>query len=142
MPRFSIIVPARNAQRHLRTCLESVLSQSFGEVQLIVVDAGSTDHTAAIATEFTRLDPRVLLLTSRRSGDEDAALRLGADRASGEYLLLLSADDVLTPQALAVLDRALTAAADPQVLVFEHRTDDWQGRPQQPRGAALPAQPV
>src|SRR5690349_9592698 len=101
MPRFSIIVPARNAQRHLRTCLESVLSQSFGEVQLIVVDAASMDHTAAIAAEFTRLDPRVLMLTSRRPDDEDAALRLGADRASGEYLLLLSADDVLTPQALA-----------------------------------------
>ncbi|MEY9841244.1 CDP-glycerol glycerophosphotransferase family protein [Streptacidiphilus sp. EB103A] len=141
MPRFSIIVPARNAQRHLRTCLESVLSQSFGEVQLIVVDTASTDHTAAIAAEFTRLDARVLMLTSRRPDDEDAALRLGADRASGEYLLLLSADDVLTPEALAVLDRALTAAGDPQVLVFAHRTDDWQGRPQPAKGVVLPTQP-
>ncbi|WP_042399571.1 bifunctional glycosyltransferase/CDP-glycerol:glycerophosphate glycerophosphotransferase [Streptacidiphilus carbonis] len=140
MPRFSIIVPVHNAQRHLRECLESVLSQGRGDVQLIVVDAGSTDHTAAIAGEFTRLDPRVLLLSSLRSGDQDAALRLGADRASGEYLLLLSADDALTPRALEVLDRALAAAGDPQVLVFAHRTDDWQRRPQPARGAVLPAQ--
>ncbi|MFI5940010.1 CDP-glycerol glycerophosphotransferase family protein [Streptomyces uncialis] len=94
-------------------------------LELIVVDDASPDASAAIAAEYAARDPRVRLIRLDRHTGAGAARNAGAARARGEYLFFLDGDDLLLPGALTALDRALTHAGDPEVLLFGHDTIDW-----------------
>ncbi|WP_225844392.1 CDP-glycerol glycerophosphotransferase family protein [Streptomyces sp. HPF1205] len=120
MPRFSVVVPAHRAQGFLRACLDSVLAQSFGDVEVVVVDDASPDACGLIAEEFAAADPRVRPLRLDRHGGAGPARDAGAARASGDYLLFLDADDLLAPGALAAADARLTRTGDPDVLLVDH----------------------
>ncbi|MGW1891729.1 bifunctional glycosyltransferase/CDP-glycerol:glycerophosphate glycerophosphotransferase [Streptomyces sp. NPDC002004] len=125
MSRFSVVVPAFKVQGHLRACLDSVLGQSFTDVELIVVDDASPDAGARIAAECAEHDPRVELVRHDRHAGAGAARNTGAERARGDHLLFLDGDDTLLPGALAALTDALDAASGPDVLLFGHETVDW-----------------
>ncbi|MFJ8821785.1 CDP-glycerol glycerophosphotransferase family protein [Streptomyces sp. NPDC102467] len=125
MSRFSVIVPAYRVQGYLRECLDSVLGQSHTDWQLIVVDDASPDACGAIATEYTRRDPRVRAVTLPAREGVGAARTAGMRLATGAYLLFLDADDALLPGALTAIDVALTEAGDPDVLLYDHDRTDW-----------------
>ncbi|MFD6416494.1 CDP-glycerol glycerophosphotransferase family protein [Streptomyces sp. NPDC060194] len=128
MPRFSVIVPVHRVQGYLRACLESVLTQSLRDVELIVVDDASPDGSGAIAAEFAARDSRVRVLTHDLPLGTGAARNAGADRARGDYLLFLDGDDLLLPGALRAIADRLAAAGDPgpDVLLFGHDRVDWR----------------
>ncbi|MFI6941642.1 CDP-glycerol glycerophosphotransferase family protein [Streptomyces sp. NPDC050418] len=123
MARFSVVVPAHRVQGYLRECLESVLAQSFADLELIVVDDASPDASAAIAAEYAERDPRVRPIRLDRHGGTGVARNTGASHASGEFLLFLDGDDLLLPGALHSIDDALDAEAD--VVLFGHDKVDW-----------------
>ncbi|MEV5982751.1 CDP-glycerol:glycerophosphate glycerophosphotransferase [Streptomyces sp. NPDC052114] len=125
MSRFSVVVPAHRVQGYLRDCLDSVLTQSFGDLELIVVDDASPDACAAIAAEYAELDPRAQVVRVPAHAGPGPARNIGADRATGEHLLFLDGDDLLLPGALEAVDAALTAAGDPDVLLCAHDRVDW-----------------
>ncbi|MFG2647342.1 CDP-glycerol glycerophosphotransferase family protein [Streptomyces sp. NPDC048436] len=125
MTRFSVVVPAHRVQGYLRECLDSVLDQSRGDLELIVVDDASPDASAAIAAECAERDPRVQLVRVPAHSGPGPARNIGADRATGDYLLFLDGDDLLLPGALDAIDEALDTADDPDVLVFGHDRVDW-----------------
>ncbi|MEU6124075.1 bifunctional glycosyltransferase family 2 protein/CDP-glycerol:glycerophosphate glycerophosphotransferase [Streptomyces sp. NPDC047123] len=125
MTRFSVVVPAHRVQGYLRACLESVLTQSFGDLELVVVDDASPDACAAIAAEYAERDPRAQLVRVPAQAGPGPARNIGADRATGDHLLFLDGDDLLLPGALAAIDAALTAAGDPDVLLCAHDRVDW-----------------
>ncbi|GHE82510.1 glycosyl transferase family A [Streptomyces longispororuber] len=127
MSRFSVVVPAHRVQGYLRECLDSVLGQSFGDLELIVVDDASPDGCADIAAAYARRDPRAHLVHLPERRGPGPARNAGADRATGTYLLFLDGDDLLLPGALAAADAALTDAGDPDVLLFGHDRTDWWG---------------
>ncbi|MFJ2774523.1 CDP-glycerol glycerophosphotransferase family protein [Streptomyces sp. NPDC087300] len=125
MSRFSVVVPAHRVQGYLRECLDSVLTQSFGDLELIVVDDASPDACAAIAGEYAERDERAQLVRIPARAGAGPARAVGADRATGAYLLFLDGDDLLLPGALEALDAALRAHDDPDVLLFAHERTDW-----------------
>ncbi|MEU5954183.1 CDP-glycerol:glycerophosphate glycerophosphotransferase [Streptomyces sp. NPDC047525] len=125
MSRFSVVVPAHRVQGYLRECLDSVLDQSRADLELIVVDDASPDASAAIAAECAERDPRVQLVRVPAHSGAGPARNIGADRATGTYLLFLDGDDLLLPGALESIAQALDAADDPDVLVFGHDRVDW-----------------
>ncbi|MFG2503819.1 CDP-glycerol glycerophosphotransferase family protein [Streptomyces sp. NPDC048441] len=124
-PRFSVVVPAHRVQGYLRECLDSVLDQGFGDLELIVVDDASPDASAAIAVECAERDPRVQLVRLPARSGPGPARNIGADRATGTYVLFLDGDDLLLPGALETIAEALDAADDPDVLLFGHDRFDW-----------------
>lgn len=99
---ISVIIPAYNAQRYLRQALESVLSQCGVEIEVVVVDDGSTDATPDIVAEYVSHDIRVRLLR-RENGGLGAARNSGVNASVGEWVTFLDSDDVLLPDALAAL---------------------------------------
>lgn len=102
MPVISVIVPVYNAEAYLRACVDSVLSQSFPDFELILVDDGSPDQCGAICDEYRLQDPRVLVLHQNNAGQ--ASARNHAIRhASGRYYCFVDADDVVHPQMLEFL---------------------------------------
>ncbi|OXS36284.1 bifunctional glycosyltransferase/CDP-glycerol:glycerophosphate glycerophosphotransferase [Streptomyces sp. XY006] len=127
MPRFSVIVPAYQVQAYLHECLESVLSQSCPDLELIVVDDCSPDACGAIIDEFAARDARVLPVHLPENVGLGRARNAGVARASGDYLLFLDSDDTLTPDALRSVADRLKETGDPDVLVFDYARTYWTG---------------
>lgn len=138
MPRetVSVIIPCFQQGHFLAEALESVLTQSYGAVQPVVVNDGSSDDTAAVAARFGQ---RIHYLEQANRGLA-AARNRGIEEAEGKYLLFLDADDRLHPDAIAWLVDAV-AGRDDRVGLMGHRrfTDNAQAAGQVevvPRGEA------
>ncbi|UVO52750.1 glycosyltransferase family A protein [Sphingomonas sp. SUN039] len=92
-PRFSVIIPAYNAARTIGASIATVRAQSFHDLELIVIDDGSTDATVAAARAAIGDDIRCRVI-SKGNGGVSAARNLGADMAAGQLLAFLDADDL------------------------------------------------
>jgi glycosyltransferase involved in cell wall biosynthesis len=109
MSRVDVIVPCYNYGRFLRECVQSALTQEGVEVRVLILDDASPDDTPAVAAQLVRDDPRVEYRRHEHNRGHIATYNEGLEWASGEYLLLLSADDLLTPGALARASRLMDA---------------------------------
>ncbi|MDK1473874.1 bifunctional glycosyltransferase family 2 protein/CDP-glycerol:glycerophosphate glycerophosphotransferase [Streptomyces sp. 549] len=127
MPRFSIIVPAHQAQAYLPECLESVLTQCFTDLELIAVVDCSPAACAGILTETAAADPRMSVLRLPEQSGPGPARNAGLAHARGDYVMFLDSDDALAPGALQAVADRLEDTADPDVLVFEHLRAFWHG---------------
>jgi CDP-glycerol glycerophosphotransferase len=107
-PRISVVVPIYNVERYLQECLESIAAQTFGDLECVMVDDGSTDGSAAIAEAYAAQDPRFRLVRQENRG-------LGAARNTGcrhladgtEFLAFVDSDDTLPPGAYELMVRTL-----------------------------------
>ncbi|MFH8771606.1 CDP-glycerol glycerophosphotransferase family protein [Streptomyces sp. NPDC017958] len=127
MPRFSVIVPCFKVQGFLRECLDSVLLQSFSDLELIAVDDCSPDGCGAILDEYAERDPRVKVLHLPENVGLGRARNAGMPHATGDYLFFLDSDDTLTPGALRAVADRLAESGDPDVLVFDYARTYWWG---------------
>ncbi len=93
--KVSIIVPVFNAEKYLRECIESVIAQTLGDYELILVNDGSTDNSAAICDKYSSLDSRIQVFHKPNDGPASAK-NFGMERAQGEYIIFLNADDFWT----------------------------------------------
>ena len=88
----SVVMPVYNAYDYLRTAIESVLSQTFTDIELICIDDGSTDKSLEILKEFQQADTRVRIITENNAGPAIARNK-GLSRSRGKYVIFLDADD-------------------------------------------------
>lgn len=100
-PLVSVVIPNYNYGRYLASAVHSVLSQAGVRTEVIVVDDASTDDSVAIATRLVSADSRVRLISRPQNGGPVATFNEGLAAATGEYLVRLDADDLLTPGSLA-----------------------------------------
>lgn len=137
--RVSVVIPAYNAERHLAATLDSVLAQTLQPYEVIVVDDGSVDGTAAVAVGF---GGPVRVVSQDNSGVSSARNR-GFAESSGEYLAVCDADDTWRPQKLAAQIRDLSeapgasAAFCGSLLVDEHLQKIRRGPRVDPAAVAL-----
>lgn len=96
-PLVSIIIPVYNAESFARQALQSALAQTYSNIEVIVVNDGSTDRSPEVISEFN--DPRIRFIQQRNRGGS-AARNAGIERAKGEYIKFLDADDVLLHEAI------------------------------------------
>ena len=100
LPRVSVVVPCYNYGHYLPDCLGSVLSQDGVSVEAIVVDDASPDGSGDVASELSRTDPRIRVVRHEVNTGHIATYNDGLAQATGDYVALLSADDLLMPGAL------------------------------------------
>ncbi|MGO2140232.1 MAG: glycosyltransferase family 2 protein [Leucobacter sp.] len=111
-PLASVIVPVYNGEQFLRRCLDSVLAQSMGDLELIVVNDGSTDDTRAILAEYEASDARVTVIDQANAG-QGAARNRALGQARGEFVLFVDADDFIERVTLQVTtERAIEDHSD------------------------------
>lgn len=93
-PKLSIIVPVYNVEKYLHRCVESLLSQTLQDIEIILVNDGSPDNCANICDEYLRKDTRVRVIHKENGGLSDAR-NVGIKIASGEYLMFVDSDDFI-----------------------------------------------
>ena len=93
---ISLVIPIYNTKAYLKNCLDSVLAQTERDVQVVLVDDGSTDGSAAIAQAYAKQDKRIEVDRQTHAG-QSAARNLGLTYAKGEYIAFVDADDYIDP---------------------------------------------
>ncbi len=114
MPKISVIIPMFNAEKYVEPAIETVLAQTFGDFELILIDDASTDRTLEIAKSFD--DSRIRIVENEINGGTPGAARnVGIELAVGEFIYFMDDDDLLLPNCLEVL----TAAIGDNDVVFD-----------------------
>ncbi|SPF45817.1 Glycosyl transferase 2 family protein [Candidatus Desulfosporosinus infrequens] len=96
-PKVSIVIPTYNHARYLRYALDSVINQSYANIEVLVIDDGSTDGTA----ELVRPYRSIINYIYKENGGTPSSLNLGLSRATGKYICWLSADDMMIGEKVA-----------------------------------------
>lgn len=100
MPLISVIIPLYNKEKFIAQTLKSVLSQTFSDFEVLIIDDGSTDKSVAIAKEFA--DERIIFLSKENQG-VSATRNLGIEKSSGKFIVFLDADDVWKNDFLEII---------------------------------------
>ena len=106
---ISVIIPVYNVEAYLPQCLDSVLSQSYPSLQVILIDDGSTDNSGTICDEYAERDSRIVVI-HQKNGGAAAAKNAGLRAATGKYLSFVDSDDYLEPDAYAHMVAQLEAS--------------------------------
>lgn len=93
-PLISVIIPVYNVNPYLRTCLDSVVNQTYANLEIILVDDGSTDGSGAICEEYKKKDVRIVVIHKNNGGLSDAR-NTGLNQMQGEYVTFVDSDDYL-----------------------------------------------
>ena len=99
---ISVIVPVYNVERYIRQCVESILEQTYADLEIILVDDGSTDGSGSICDEYKLKDNRVVVIHKCNGGLSEAR-NAGLDIARGEYIEFVDSDDYIEPDMYEVL---------------------------------------
>lgn len=121
-PKYSVIVPVYNTQSYIEGCVKSVLSQSYGDFELILVDDGSTDSSGDICDRLAKEDDRIRVIHQPNTGHITARIN-GVNAAEGEWILLLDSDDEWLPELLSTVTAA-TQKHGCDMLIFRLRRED------------------
>ena len=133
MPAVSVIMPAYNVAEYVRAALESVLAQTFTDLEVVIVDDGSTDETLAIVADVAAHDRRVRLIRQDNRGIS-AARNQALAHASGDYFALLDSDDMWDPTYLEEQIAILQARREVSIVTgnaryLGRRLDGFAARP-------------
>ena len=98
----SIIIPVYNSERHLSSCLESAIGQSYENIEIILINDGSTDNSGMMCDEYANKDKRIKVIHKKNSGPSSAR-NAGIESARGEFIFFLDADDYIEKDAINLL---------------------------------------
>lgn len=121
---ISVIIPIYNVERYLSKCIDSVLNQTYKELEIILVNDGSTDSCPEICRRYEKFDSRIVYISKSNEG-LSAARNIGIERARGEYLFFLDSDDYIHPRILEYLLKSIIKfGADISVANYECVIED------------------
>lgn len=121
-PQVTVVTACRNAQRHLRECVRSILGQTLRNWELILIDDGSTDETRGIIEEFARSDPRIQAHHFPDNRGPYVRRNFAIRRAAADFVVIQDADDIMFPTKLQQLYEAITRDASLGMVGSAHRT--------------------
>ena len=107
IPRISVIVPVYNAKRTLGECIESVLQQTYRDIELILVDDGSADESGEICDTYAKKDRRIKVI-HKENGGVSSARNMGIEKAEGEYICFIDSDDYIEAETLATAEKSIS----------------------------------
>jgi len=130
-PFFSIIIPVYNVEQYLSDCLDSILSQSYKDFEVLLIDDGSKDDSAKILADYQSKYSNVIVFSQANKGQGEAR-NVGIDHAKGKYIWFIDADDFIRPDSLSFLYSELNALDSDKVgLLFtyhELEAQDEEGK--------------
>ncbi len=115
---FSVIVPCFNAEKTLRSCLNSILTQTYNDFEVVVINDGSTDNSKAILDEFVKKNQRVHAYHFHNAGVAISRTR-GTNLAEGDYVIFVDSDDTIAPNLLATLAITIVNNRYPDIVRYQ-----------------------
>lgn len=123
-PLISVIVPVYNVEKYLNQCVDSLINQKYKNLEIILVDDGSTDASSGLCDLWSKRDKRVHVIHQSNQGLA-AARNTGLDYANGEYIGFVDSDDYILPNMYqTMLDNLLEAKADLSIISYERENPD------------------
>lgn len=104
--KISIIVPVYNVEKYVRKCLESIIHQTYKNIEIIIIDDGSTDNSLKICKEFEKKDKRIIVIHQENQG-LSASRNNGIKLATGDYIGFIDSDDIVSPYMYEYLYKSI-----------------------------------
>ena len=104
----SIVIPVYNAENFIKDCLDSILSQTYKDFEVILINDGSTDSSEKIIEEYIKKDDRICLINQENQGAPKAR-NLGIKKSKGKYIMFFDADDILKQNSLEILVSSISS---------------------------------
>lgn len=118
--KYSVIIPVYNSEKTIERCMQSLLAQERNDVEIIVINDGSTDASGEFLTEYASDYQNVLLIDQKNSG-VSAARNAGIEKASGTYITFVDSDDFVSEDYFSVLDK-MESQGDEDLIIFASST--------------------
>ena len=99
---ISVIVPVYNVEIYLRRCVDSILTQSYQNLEIILIDDGSTDFSGRICDEYAQKDKRIVVV-HKQNGGVSSARNFGIEKSRGEYICFIDSDDIVEPDMIEIM---------------------------------------
>ena len=130
-PFISVIVPVYNVEKYLPQCLDSIINQTYTNLEIILVDDGSTDSSGVICEDYAKSDSRIKLYHKENGGLSDAR-NYGIERASGQYFTFIDSDDYITKDYVFYLlgliqKNEAQIAIGSHTVCYESRKNSYKG---------------
>ena len=123
MPLISVIVPVYNVEKYLKQCLDSILVQTFSNIEIICVNDGSTDNSRKILEEYKNKDSRIKIV-DKKNGGLSSARNAGMKVAVGEFISFIDSDDWIEPTMLEKLYESMTTHNTDITICAVHQFDE------------------
>lgn len=124
---ISIIIPVYNVSLFLEKCLNSVINQTFKNLQIILVDDGSTDNSGIICDNYSKKDSRIEVIHQKNKGLSEAR-NTGLSLARGEYITFVDSDDYIELDTYSTIFKAIIENKNPDLIFFRARTVNVKGK--------------
>ena len=125
--KYSILVPVYNVEKYLQQCLDSLVSQTFQDFEVILADDGSTDGSGRICDEYAQRYPELFRVFHKKNEGLLLTRRFSLQQAKGEYILFVDSDDYVSPQMLETVDKAFSRYSCDMVLFNFIRFTEGKG---------------
>lgn len=124
-PKVSILIPCYNVEKYLNHCVESVITQTYTDLEIILADDGSRDGTAELIQSFMRRDPRVIGMFRKENLGVSSTRNEMLDHCTGDYILFIDSDDWIDPEMVRRLVDAIDSETD--IVMCDYVYHDGQG---------------
>lgn len=121
---ITIIVPIYNCQNCINRGIDSLINQTYRDIEIILIDDGSTDQSGKICDEYSKKDARIRVI-HKKNGGVSSARNLGLDIANGNYILFMDSDDYLDETAVEDLVNMIKKDYLPRLNIARHFKEDW-----------------
>jgi len=122
---ISVIIPVYNVEKYLHECINSIIGQTYHNLEIILIDDGSTDSSGVICDEYEKQDSRIIVLHKKNGGLSDAR-NAGLDNCRGEYIAFVDSDDYISPYFIEImLYNIIDFQAD--MVTLAEWVDFWDG---------------
>ncbi|MDR0723948.1 MAG: glycosyltransferase [Endomicrobium sp.] len=102
MPKISIIIPIYNVEKYIKQCLESIISQSLKDIEILCIDDCGTDSSIKIVESFAKKDSRIKIIQLDKNKGLGAARNVGIKNSNGKYIIFVDSDDYIDPNLLEI----------------------------------------
>lgn len=124
--KISIIVPIYNIEKYLKKCIESIIEQTYKDIEIILVDDESQDESGTISDEYAKKDERIKVYHKKNGGLSDAR-NFGIEKATGDFIMFVDGDDYIKPAMCEILLRALIENdADVSICNYQYVSENPQ----------------
>lgn len=127
-PKLTIIIPVYKAEKYLNQALDSVLLQSFSGFEIIAVNDASTDSSLSILTGYQKKDNRLKVIDLKENKKQGFARNLAIQKAQGDFIVFLDADDFLGPNTFSYLAKRIKKRPETEVFVWGYRLCNAKGK--------------